>query len=108
MQQDKQTVAVLRDARDEVVPSRERFDAMFTALMAGKTPLQETRMPKIGVSPFGQISGILNTNIRDFRITAHRTTKGITLMFDYAHITTPKNIAKLATRAWKVCVKHLD
>ena len=108
MQQDKKMLTVMAEARDTVVPSKERFDAMFSALMAGKTPTVAPRLPKVGVSPFGQISGILNSNIRDLRITAVRTTQGITLMFDYALVTTPRQIAKLATKAWQVCVKHLD
>ena len=105
MQQDKQTVGVLRDARDEVVPSRERFNAMFSSLIAGHVPTQAPRLPK--ASPFMQISGLLNSNLRDLRITATNTTKGITLAFDYALVKTPQKISKFATKAWKVCIKHL-
>ena len=97
---------MLRNAQNAVVPSKERFDAMFSALMAGKTPPTPARLPK--ASPFGQISGILNSNVRDLRITAVRTTKGITLMFDYALVTAPRQLSKLANKAWQACVKHLD
>ena len=105
MQKDTQTISVLKDARDDVVPSRERFNTMFSSLMAGHTPEKAPRLPK--ASPFMHISGLLNSNIRDLRITAVRTTKGITLVFDYALVKTPKQISRLATKAWKVCVERL-
>ncbi len=77
--------------------------------MAGHTPEKAPRLPK--ASPFMHISGLLNSNIRDnirdLRITAVRTTKGITLVFDYALVKTPKQISRLATKAWKVCVERL-
>lgn len=104
--EDAQTVAVLKEGRDEILPSKERFDAMFASLMAGKTPEESKRLPR--VSPFGQISGILNSNMRDIRITAVRGVNGIALVFDRAISNTPRQIGKFASAAWRICVKHLD
>ena len=102
--EDPELVALLKEGRDEVLPSKERFDAMFAAVMSGKTPAPSNRLPHL--SPFSQISGILNSNIRDIRITAIRSVNGIALVFDYALVRTPREITKLAAKAWNA-VKEL-